>query len=92
MRYRGIPVSIDFLRWLASLAIGFALIAWTVEGQKNAYQLAFGLAVYGALCYQHGWKLDYRRGMRARFISFYVLPFAIAATVIAIQILHRKMS
>jgi len=85
-------VSIDFIRWLASLAIGFALIVWTVEGQINAYQLIFGLAVYGALCYQHGWKLDYQRGMRGRFISFYVLPFAIAATVIAIQILHRKLS
>jgi hypothetical protein len=85
-------VSIDFVRRLASLAIGFALIVWAVEGQKNAYQLTFGLAVYGALCYQHGWKLDNQRGMRGRFISFYVLPFAIAATVIAIQIVHREMS
>jgi uncharacterized RDD family membrane protein YckC len=82
-------MSIALVRWLASLALGLALVIWAVEGQKNAYQLAFGLAVYGALCYQHGWKIDHRRGMSGRFIGFYVLPFAIAATVIAIQIVNR---
>lgn len=83
-------MSINSVRRLASLGISLALILWSIDGQRNAYQLAFGLAVYGALCYHHGWRMD-RREMPGWFIIFYALPFSISATVIAIHIAQGKM-
>jgi len=85
-------LNIDLLRWFVSVGIALAIIVWAVEGHKHGYQLAFGVAVHGALCYEHGWKNDFKRGKPGQFVAFYVVPFAITATVVAIQIAARGLS
>ena len=79
-------VSIDYIRWLASLTFCAVISIWAAEEKHNILQLLFGLLVYGAFVYEHGYKLDFKKEKQKLFFIFYVIPFGIAACSVAIRI------
>lgn len=72
-------MNIDYVRWLSSLILCAVITIWAIEGKHNNLQLLFGLMVYAAVVYEHGYKLDFRSGSRKLFLAFYVVPFGVAA-------------
>jgi len=72
-----------------STFLAVVIVVWTVAGYKTGYQLTFAVAVHGALCYEHGWKQDFDRARPIQFFAFYVVPFAIAAMVVAVHLMFQ---
>jgi hypothetical protein len=78
-------MKVDWLRWLTSLVLCGAVIAWTLEGKQNLYLIVFGLMVCAAALYELGYKRDFMRGRRGLFVLFYVFPFIVTALVVGVH-------
>lgn len=81
-------MNIDYIRWLASGIFGIVITIWAIEGKHNNSQLLFGLMVYAAFVYEHGYKLYFKSGKQKNFFAFYVVPFGVAACSLVAQVVR----
>ncbi len=68
---------IAVLRWLTCVAISAEMVIWSISGAHSIYALIFGVVCVGALVYEHGWKIDRKKGHTAEYLGFYLIPFVV---------------
>jgi len=73
---------IAVLRWLTCVAISAEIVIWSISGAHSIYALIFGVACVGALVFEHGWKIDRKKGHIAPFLVFYVIPFVVVIVAV----------
>jgi len=65
----------DLFCWLTSLAFAAAISTSVYGNRSPLIVLCFGLLVYGALIWEHGFKLYYFKKRKIAFWIFYAIPF-----------------